>query len=69
MKIIDLLTRNKEIDLTTEEDAHLTSALASAYYSDEISIGSRHVQRIAEKVRACLDSCSEEEKQANTKER
>ena len=56
MKAINLLTRTSGADLTPEEDALLTRELADAYHMDEVSATSRDVQRIAEKVRARLDS-------------
>lgn len=56
MKAIKLLTRAGGAELTPEEEALLTRELADAYHMDEVSATSREVQRIAEKVRARLDS-------------
>ncbi len=56
MKAIALLTRTGGADLTPEEDAQLTRELADAYHMDEASAASRDVQRIAEKVRARLNT-------------
>ena len=43
-------------DLTPEEEAELTRELSAAYHMDEAAASSRDVQRIAEKVRARLQS-------------
>ena len=56
MKAITLLTRSGGADLTPEENAQLTWELADAYHMDEASATSRDVQRIAEKVRARLNT-------------
>ena len=56
MDPITLLTRPSGADLTPEEDAQLTRELAAAYHMDEAAATSRDVQRIAEKVRARLES-------------
>ena len=56
MKAITLLTRSGGADLTPEEDAQLTRELADAYHMDEASATSHDVQRIAEKVRARLNT-------------
>ena len=56
MKAIKLLTRTSGADLTPEEEALLTRELADAYHMDEVSATSREVQRIAEKVRARMES-------------
>ena len=58
MKAITLLTRSGGADLTPEEDAQLTRELADAYHMDEASATSRDVQRIAEKVRARMNSAT-----------
>lgn len=58
MKAIKLLTRSGKSDLTAEEEAQLSQELADAYHMDEVSATSREVQRIAEKVKARLDSPS-----------
>jgi hypothetical protein len=55
MKAINLLTRSDQKELTPEEETQLSQELAAAYHRDEVSASSRAVQRIAEKVRACLD--------------
>jgi hypothetical protein len=60
MKAINLLTRKDQKELTPEEEAQLSHELAAAYHRDEASACSRTVQRIAEKVRACIDKDSEE---------
>lgn len=56
MKAIHLLTRSSGADLTPEEDAQLCRELADAYHMDEAAGTSRDVQRIAEKVRARMES-------------
>ncbi len=56
MKAIELLTRPSEINLTPEEESMLTRELSDAYHMDEASATSRDVQRIAEKVKAMLDT-------------
>lgn len=56
MKAIKLLTRSGKSDLTAEEEAQLSRELADAYHMDEVAATSREVQRIAEKVKARLDS-------------
>jgi hypothetical protein len=56
MNAITLLARSGDAGLTPEEDAQLTRELAAAYHMDEASATSRDVQRIAEKIRARLDS-------------
>jgi hypothetical protein len=56
MHAINLLTRHGGPDLTPEEDAQLNRELAAAYHMDEAAATSRDVQRIAEKVRARMDS-------------
>jgi hypothetical protein len=65
MKAINLLTRSDGADLTPEEDAQLTRELADAYHMDEASATSRDVQRIAEKVKARLDTPSLEAPDCN----
>lgn len=64
MKAINLLTRSDPKELTPEEETQLSQELAAAYHRDEVSASSRAVQRIAEKVRACLDSPQAESTQS-----
>ncbi|MEX2580602.1 MAG: hypothetical protein WD342_16210 [Verrucomicrobiales bacterium] len=59
MDPLSLLRRETSGDLTPEEEATLASALSAAYHMDEAAATSRDVQRIAEKVRACLNGLSE----------
>ena len=56
MNPIDLLKRYGITDLTPAEEAELTRELSAAYHMDEAAATSRDVQRIAEKVRARLQS-------------
>lgn len=56
MNPIDLLKRYGITDLTPAEEAELTRELSAAYHMDEAAASSRDVQRIAEKVRARLQS-------------
>lgn len=56
MNAFDLLARLDSADLTPEEEAQLTRELAAAYHMNEASATSRDVQRIAEKVRARLNT-------------
>ena len=65
MKAINLLTRTGGADLTPEEEAQLSRELADAYHMDEASATSRDVQRIAEKVKARLDSSSPDASDSN----
>ena len=56
MNPITLLTRSGLTALTPAEDAQLDRELSAAYHMDEAAATSRDVQRIAEKIRARLDS-------------
>ena len=54
MDTIELLKKVAERELTPEEEDQFLNELSAAYHSDEASISSRAVQRIAEKISAEL---------------
>ena len=65
MNPIDLLKRYGITDLTPAEEAELTRELSAAYHADEAAASSRDVQRIAEKIRARLQSEESEATQSD----
>jgi len=56
MDPINLLKRYGITDLTPEQEAELTRELSAAYHMDEAAATSRDVQRIAEKIRARMET-------------
>jgi hypothetical protein len=59
MDPLSLLAKFGLTGLSTEEEAELTRELSAAYHLDESAATSRDVQRIAEKVRARMNSLAE----------
>lgn len=58
MDPIKLIKRFGHTDLTPQEEAELIHEFSAAYHMDEAAATSRDVQRIAEKVRARLQSAA-----------
>lgn len=56
MKTLELLQQSTQRELTPEEESLLLSELSAAYHSDEASIESQDVQRIAEKITAKMNA-------------